>query len=130
METYKTESDDFADYYRGVKMITKEAYQLNQVIKDSQEYQDYLSAKNRVKDNQELYQAMNAFRRRNLELQSYNDNVNRYEEIHNLSLEYEKVLRNPLVNEFLVAEQIFSRKLAEVYEVIADGLELDYDYME
>ena len=110
--------------------MTKEAYQLNQVIKDSEEYQNYQKTKNRVKENQELYQAMNAFRRRNLELQSYNDNVNRYEEIHNLSLEYEKVLRNPLVNEFLKAEQIFSRRLTEVYEAIAEGLELDYDYME
>ncbi|MDE6434240.1 MAG: YlbF family regulator [Lachnospiraceae bacterium] len=111
-------------------MMTKEAYQLNQVIKDSEEYQNYQKTKNRVKENQELYQAMNAFRRRNFELQSYIDNVNRYEEILNLSLEYEKVLRNPLVNEFLKAEQIFSRKLTEVYEVIAEGLELDYDYME
>ena len=78
----------------------------------------------------ELYQAMNAFRRRNFELQSYDDGINRYEEIHKLSLEYEKVLREPLVNDFLIAEQIFSRKLAQVYEMIAEGLELDYDYME
>ena len=111
-------------------MITKEAYQLNQVIKDSEEYQRYLRAKSRVKENTELYQAMNSFRRRNFELQSYEDGIIRYEEIHNLSLEYENVLREPLVNEFLIAEQIFSRKLAEVYEVIAEGLELDYDYME
>lgn len=111
-------------------MITKEAYQLNQVIKDSEEYQKYLQAKNRVKENEELYQAMNSFRRRNFELQNYDDGVNRYEEIRNLSMEYEKVLRKPLVNDFLVAEQIFSRKLAEVYEVIVDGLELDYDYLE
>jgi len=111
-------------------MITKEAYQLNQVIKDSEEYQNYLQAKNRVKENEELYQAMNSFRRRNFELQNYDDGVNRYEEIRNLSMEYEKVLRKPLVNDFLVAEQIFSRKLAEVYEVIVDGLELDYDYLE
>lgn len=111
-------------------MITKEAYQLNQVIKDSEEYQRYLQAKSRVRENTELYRAMNSFRRRNFELQSYDDGINRYEEIHNLSLEYENVLREPLVNEFLIAEQIFSRKLAEVYEVIAEGLELDYDYME
>ena len=111
-------------------MITKEAYQLNQMIKDSEEYRQYLQAKAKVKENVELYQAMNAFRRRNFELQSYYDGINRYEEIHNLSLEYENVLREPLVNEFLIAEQIFSRKLAEVYEVIAEGLELDYDYME
>ena len=111
-------------------MITKEAYQLNQMIKDSEEYRQYLQAKAKVKDNAELYQAMNAFRRRNFELQSYDDGINRYEEIHKLSLEYEKVLREPLVNDFLIAEQIFSRKLAQVYEVIAEGLELDYDYME
>lgn len=111
-------------------MITKEAYQLNQVIKNSEEYQKYLQAKDKVKKNIELYQAMNSFRRRNFELQSYDDGINRYEEIHNLSLEYEKVLRDPSVNEFLVAEQILSRKLVEVYEMIAEGLELDYDYME
>ena len=111
-------------------MITKEAYQLNQMIKDSEEYRQYLQAKAKVKENVELYQAMNAFRRRNFELQSYDDGINRYEEIHKLSLEYEKVLREPLVNDFLIAEQIFSRKLDQVYEMIAEGLELDYDYME
>lgn len=111
-------------------MITKEAYKLNQIIKDSDEYNRYLAAKKNVMDNQELYQAMNAFRRRNYELQIYDDGVNRYQEIHNLALEYEKVLRNPVVNEFLQAEQILSRKMTEVYEVIADGLELDYGYME
>ncbi|MDE5864519.1 MAG: YlbF family regulator, partial [Lachnospiraceae bacterium] len=67
---------------------------------------------------------------RNYELQSYEDGINRYQEICNLAQEYERVLNNSVVNDFLVAEQIFSRKLAGVYEVIADGMELDYDYME
>ena len=111
-------------------MITKEAYKLNQMIKDSDEYNRYLTAKKNVLENQELYQAMNTFRKRNYEMQSYNDGVNRYQEIHNLSIEYEKVLKNPLVNEFLITEQILSRKMAEVYETLADGLELDYSYME
>jgi cell fate (sporulation/competence/biofilm development) regulator YlbF (YheA/YmcA/DUF963 family) len=111
-------------------MIIKEAYQMNQVIKDSEEYQRYQTARKAVADNPELYQAMNTFRRRNCELQSYDDGINRYDEIRNLSVEYDKVLRNPAVNEFLIAEQILSRKLAEVFDVIADGLELDYGYME
>jgi cell fate (sporulation/competence/biofilm development) regulator YlbF (YheA/YmcA/DUF963 family) len=115
---------------RGADMIIKEAYQMNQVIKDSEEYQNYLVARKAVVANPELYQAMNAFRRRNCELQSYDDGINRYDEIRNLSIEYDKVLRNPAVNEFLIAEQILSRKLAEVFDVIADGLELDYGYME
>lgn len=111
-------------------MITNEAKVLNQTIKDSAEYKQYLLAMQDVKANQELYQAMNTFRRRNYELQSYNDGVNRYQEIHNLALEYEKVLRNPLVNEFLVAEQVLSRKLEQVYDAIVEDLEFDYSYME
>ncbi len=111
-------------------MISNEARVLNQTIKDSEEYRQYVSTMQRVKENQELYQAMNSFRRRNYELQSYDDGVNRYQEIHNLALEYEKVLRNPIVNEFLVAEQILSRKLSEVYETIVEDLEFDYSYME
>ncbi len=111
-------------------MITNEARTLNQTIKDSDAYKDYVNALEKVKNNPDLYQAMNSFRRRNFELQSYDDGVNRYQEIHQLALEYEKVLRNPLVNEFLVAEQVISRQLEGVYELIVDGLEFDYSYME
>lgn len=103
---------------------------MNQVIKNSEEYTRYQNARQNIVANQDLYNKMNEFRRRNYELQSYDDGVNRYQEIHNLGLEYETTLRNPLVNEFLVAEQILTRKLAMVYESIAEGLELDYNYME
>ena len=105
------------------------AKQLNQAIRDSEEYRNYQKALAAVKDNEELYQAMNSFRYRNYELQSYDDGVNRYQEIHALRLEYEDVLRQPVVDRFLTAEQILSRKMAYMYEVIAEGLELDYDYM-
>lgn len=111
-------------------MIANEAKALNAIIKNSTEYKQYTLAMQKVKENQELYQAMNSFRRRNYELQSYDDGVNRYQEIHNLALEYEKVLRHPIVNEFLVAEQIISRKMEQVYETIVEGLEFDYSYME
>lgn len=111
-------------------VIVAEARQLNQVIKNSEEYTRYQNARQRVMAEQELYNRMNEFRRKNYELQSYDDGVNRYQEIHNLGLEYEATLRNPVVNEFLVAEQILTRKLARVYESIAEGLELDYSYME
>lgn len=110
-------------------MLNK-ARELNEVIKQSEEYSKYQEALTAVRNNQELYQAMNAFRRRNYELQSYDDGINRYQEIHNLGLEYEQVLRHPVVNTFLVAEQILSRRMAEMYELITDGLDMDYQYME
>lgn len=111
-------------------MIDEIALKLNQAIKDSEEYSRYQTTMVRLMQHQELYQAVNIFKRRNCELQGYDDGVNRYQEIHNLGLEYEKVLRNPIVNEFLVAEQVLTRKLMQACETITDGLELDYSYME
>ena len=102
---------------------------LNQSIRESEEYVNYCRTLEKVKANREMYDAMNSFRRRNYELQRYDDGINRYQEIHNLALEYEKVLRHPDVNAFLVAEQIFSRMMQQIYEKITDGIELDYDYM-
>ena len=110
--------------------MLEHAKELNNIIRESEEYRCYQETLSEVRVNQELYQAMNSFRRRNYELQSYDDGINRYQEIHNLGLEYEHILRNPIVNNFLVAEQMFSRRLAEMYEIIADGLDMDYDYME
>ena len=110
--------------------MIEHAKELNHIIKESGEYKRYQETLTALKNDRELYDAMNSFRRRNYELQSYDDGINRYHEINNLGLEYENVLRNPLVNDFLVAEQMLSRKMSEMYEMIADGLELDYDYME
>lgn len=110
--------------------MLEQAKALNEKIKKSEEYMRYQEALTALKANRELYDSMNVFRRRNYELQSYDDGINRYHEIHNLGLEFENVLRNPLVNNFLVAEQILSRKMTEMYEMITEGLELDYDYME
>lgn len=106
------------------------AKELNRIIKESEEYKRYQDALAAVRGNRELYDAMNSFRRRNYELQSYDDGINRYQEIHNLGLEYENTLRHPLVNGFLMAEQMLSRKMADMYEEIAEGLEMDYSYME
>lgn len=110
-------------------MTDEKAMALNESIKRSEEYRTYSETLQRVKANEELYAAMNAFRRRNYELQCYNDGINRYQEIHNLAMEYEKVLRHPDVNAFLMAEQVFSRKLQMLFDSITEGLELDYDYM-
>lgn len=106
------------------------ATRLNSAIKESEEYRRYCETLEAVKRNPEQYQAMNAFRRRNYELQSYDDGVNRFHEINNLGFEFEKVVRDPAIYDFLIAEQMLSRKMTQMYEMIADGLELDYDYME
>lgn len=111
-------------------MSTNEAVMLNQMILESEEYRGYCRTLAKVRENGELYNAMNSFRRRNYELQRYDDGINRYHEVNKLALEYEKVLRHPDVNAFLVAEQILSRQMQEIYSLITKDMELDYSYME
>lgn len=111
-------------------MMEQEAARLNNLIKQSPEYLDYVRAKQAVMANRELYDAMNSFRRRNYDLQSYDDGINRFNEITGLTNEYERILKEPVVSDFLVAEQVLTRKLQSVYELISEGLDLDYSYME
>ncbi len=111
-------------------MITDMAYQLNQVIRESEEYARYQRSLSALKAHPELYHTMNVFRRRNYDLQSWEDGVNRYNELNSLGLEFENVLKEPLVSDFLVAEQVFSRAMQQMYEIVAQDLELDYDYIE
>ena len=106
------------------------AKQLNQAIRDSEEYRNYQDALAAVRSDEKLYHEMNSFRRRNYELQNFDDGINRYGEIHALRLEFDDTLRHPVVDRFLVAEQILSKTMADMYEEIAEGLELDYNYME
>lgn len=111
-------------------MSTEKAIELNETIRRSEEYKTYCDTLQKVRENPELYDAMNVFRRRNYELQSYDDGINRYQEIHGLALEFEGVLRHPDVNAFLIAEQIFSRKMQEMFDKLTEGIELDYGYMQ
>ena len=111
-------------------MIMDMAQKLNQAIRESEEYGEYRKTLAEVKAHPELYHSMNVFRRRNYDLQSWEDGVNRYNELNSLGTEFEHILREPLVNEFLIAEQAFSRAMQQMYEMVAQDLELDYDYIE
>ena len=54
-------------------MIDEIALKLNQAIKDSEEYSRYQTTMVRLMQHQELYQAVNIFKRRNCELQGYDN---------------------------------------------------------
>ncbi len=127
MEADKTESDDSADYYRGIKMkdTLELSRELNQTIKASLVYQNYQAAKQKLMEYPEMFRRLREFHRRNRDIQNDESIDNPYDEVNNLFIEYDSLLHDTIVNEFIRAEQKLCLMMRTVYEDIADGLEID-----
>lgn len=105
--------------------VVAASVKLNQDIKETEVYKTYVATKKRLYDNVELCQKLKEFRIRNFELQN-RVGVNSFDEVGSLVREYDALLHNSIVNEFLVAEQKFCKMMRKVYNSISDGLEFDY----
>lgn len=106
------------------------AIQLNETIKNSEEYRRYVETDNKLRNEPELYARFNEFRRRNYDLQFSEGDSNLYDEVFNLVKEYDTILQDSLVNDFIMAEQRFCSTMQEIYSSLAAGLEMDYEYLE
>lgn len=105
--------------------VINESVNLNIRIKESKEYKRYIETKNALYMNRELSEQLKEFRRRNYELQNQKD-VNPYDEVVGLVKEYDELLHNSTVSDFLKAEQRICKMMQKVYNSIAEGLEFDY----
>lgn len=108
-----------------MKEVIAESRRLNEHIKNSDEYKKYIDTKRKLYDNMELCNQLKEFRRRNYELQN-RQGMNPYDEVLALVLEYDELLHNSIVNDFLIAEQHICRMMQTVHNSIAEGLEFDY----
>lgn len=113
-----------------MKTIFRLSEELNKALLDSKEYQVYKNAEKALKEQWELYDAVNAFRKRNRQIQMYASDETVFDEMNQLTTEYGAVLRNHLVEEFLIAEQRLCRMMQDVYVLIGKNLEFDDEYME
>lgn len=97
---------------------------LNKEIRHSNEYNQYIRVLNQLKQNPELYERTKEFRRRNMELQVWAE-YNTLEEVGRLRKEFEDILNQPTVIEFLGAEQRIASMIRRVESSIFEGIELD-----
>lgn len=104
--------------------------ELNRALLQSVEYRNYVNAGKAVKAEPELYQAMNDYRRRNRQIQMYTPDETIFDETNKVLYEFETVLKNELVAEFLDTEQKLVRMLQEVYVRLGSGLEFDDSFIE
>ncbi|HEX3075499.1 MAG TPA: YlbF family regulator [Lachnospiraceae bacterium] len=98
-------------------------------IRKSNEYNQYQRLYAKIEQDVVLLSGLNEFRKRNLNIQ-LQGNENSLETCAMVRMEYEKVLSNPLVSEFLIAEQRLTTMLKEITHLIYDNVDLKIDFME
>lgn len=105
--------------------VINESKQLNAHILESEEYQTYLRTKQALRENEELSRNLREFRAKNYELQN-RQGINPYDEMIDLTREYDELLHNSIVSDFLQAEQKICKLLQQVFDSVTEGLEFDY----
>lgn len=135
MERNKTPSDDYADYHGSVercadamKQIQEALKNLIEVVKDSEEYIRYQKIKERVNKLPELEQEINQFRRENYFLQNSQGTVDLYEETDRMEQEYSEFRKNPIVAEYLEAENALCRIVQQINWMLIEELDFEVGF--
>ncbi|MDD2498003.1 MAG: YlbF family regulator [Desulfitobacteriaceae bacterium] len=111
--------------------IHDRAYELAKTIQQSEEYQKYLEAKEKLSKDEKNAGMLQEFRRQQVEIQiaemqgeDIDLNLEQLEKV------YQILSLNPLINEFLTAEYRFARIIADIQKILGEALDLwiDIDY--
>ena len=89
-------------------------------------YKKHLAA---LKEQPEVYQQLNEFRLKNIELQLEKDE-HYYEKAEELQLQYKNILMESVVMDFLTSEQRICKLMRKIYDRSALKVNLDVSYMD
>ena len=92
-------------------------------IKASNEYQEYVREKERVKQYPDLKAQIDEYRKRNFLLQTSPDTA--FEQIEQFENEYAGFRENPMVSDFLAAELAFCRLMQGINIRVTDSLDFE-----
>lgn len=106
------------------------ARELTGLLKETEIYQRYSRDLARLKSRPETCRELNTFRRRHLELQLQDETEDQDEKEQALQVEYKNILMEAEVMDFLTSEQAVCRMMRQVYDVLAQEMEIDVSYMD
>ena len=114
---------DTEDIRQGTKKLTD-------MICHTADYKWYQKDLTVLKEQEELYRKFKEFRGKSLYLQLEKGQEQYFEKIESLHSEYKDVLTEPVVVDFLSAEQRMCKLMRLVYDGIAEDIKLDLSYMD
>lgn len=102
--------------------------QLVLAIRESDEYKRYQAAREELHCYPELERSVHEFRKKNYQLQN-SMNANLFDEVENLERENSQMRKNPIVEEYFVAELLFCRKIQHINWQLVDGLDFELGFV-
>lgn len=109
--------------------IEEKARELEDIILNSEMYQRYLNARQVMLDNPELFAQVNEYRKRNFYIQNSPDVGNKIEEVRKLLEEFDYIINNKSVREYLDSELVLCRTIRKVNNILVDKIDLDIDFL-
>jgi cell fate (sporulation/competence/biofilm development) regulator YlbF (YheA/YmcA/DUF963 family) len=97
--------------------------QLIAAILDSKEYADYHRDRERVKQLPELQMQLDEFRKQNFELQNREDTD--LEKLEQIEQEYQSLIDDPVVNQFLNSELALCRMVQDINLALAESIDFE-----
>lgn len=103
--------------------VNQAVEQMVQAIRNTDAYMEYRRQLGRIKEQPELKKQIDDFRTRNFELQTSKDT--NFDKIDQFTRENEAFRENPLVSDFLAAEQAFCRMMQEIGLYVTDQMKFE-----
>lgn len=94
-----------------------------EAIKASEEYQDYIRERERVKRYPDLKAQIDEYRRRNFVLQTSDDTA--FEGLEQFEQEYGGLRENPMASDFLDAELAFCRLMQDTNIRVTEAIDFE-----
>lgn len=104
--------------------------QLIEAVLESDEYTQYQDMKEKIKQEPEKERAIYNFRRRNYLLQQSKDNIDLFEEIGNLEQEFTRFRQEPLVEDYLSAEQMVCRMIRQIHQQLVERIDFHPEFVD
>ena len=104
--------------------------QLNACIKDSDVYRNYQYCKDKLRQKPDKLQQLMEFRKKNYLLQNSQGTVDLYEETDRMENEYREFRKNPMVSEYLAAENALCKIVQQINWTLIEGLEFEVGFEE
>jgi cell fate (sporulation/competence/biofilm development) regulator YlbF (YheA/YmcA/DUF963 family) len=107
------------------------AHELANALKNSAEFNDFKSAKETIEKDAKTKEMVYDFKKKQFELQTEHfsgkePDKEKVATLHNL---YNILVANSEISKYFEAEYRFSQMISDVYKIIGESVEMDFDFM-
>lgn len=128
MEAYKEKTYDTTDYYGGLNFDMQKIEMclstLITSIKEGETYKKYQFCEEKLKEQPELRERVNEFRKAVFQLNNDESDENLFEKVDAFENKYQEFRKIPMVNEYLEAELDMCRLMQKVQREIHEAVEI------